>query len=116
MGSGRGTGRGGMRVLIESRIRGEPIHVMWEEGIVTGDLELVDRARRMYRSRSQLIDECDVTAFISALDQAAGERLEVTIWAESEVSEQNRPLGSTSGSGGSTSDVENLDRDELLGM
>ena len=76
-----------MRVRIESRIRGEPIEVLWEEGTVTGDLELVERARRMYESRSQIIDENDVTAFIAALEQAAGDRLDITVWPEAEVNE-----------------------------
>ena len=56
---------------------------------MTGDLELVDRARRIYRSRSQQIDENDLTDFISALEQAAGERLDVTIWPETDVAEHN---------------------------
>ena len=69
-----------MRVRIESRIRGQPIHMLWDEGIVTGDLELVDRARRMYRSRGQQINETDITAFLSALEFAAGDHLDITIW------------------------------------
>ena len=86
---GRDEGRGGMRVRIESRIRGELVRLTWDEGSVTGDLELVDRARRIYRSRSQQIDENDITAFLSALEQAAGERLDVTIWPEIEGPEHN---------------------------
>ena len=78
-----------MRVRIESHIRGELVQLTWDEGNVTGDLELVDRARRIYRSRSQQIDEHDITAFLSALEQAAGERLDVTIWPETEVPEHH---------------------------
>ncbi len=86
---GRDVGRGGMRVRIESQIRGELVRLTWDDGSVTGDLELVDRARRIYRSRSQQIDENDITAFLSALEQAAGERLDVTIWPETEGLEHN---------------------------
>ena len=78
-----------MRVRIESQIRGESIEVLWDEGTVTGDLELVERARRMYELRSQEIDEADVTAFIAALEQAAGDRLEITIWPEAEIREKS---------------------------
>ena len=78
-----------MRVRIESQIRGELVRLTWDDGSVTGDLELVDRARRLYRSRSQQIDENDLTDFISALEQAAGERLDVTIWPETDVTEHN---------------------------
>lgn len=73
-----------MRVRIDSRIRGEPVRILWDEGRVTGDLELVDRARKMYRSRSQRIDETDITAFLSALELASGDHLDITIWPESE--------------------------------
>ncbi len=76
-----------MRVRIGSHIRGEPVHLIWDEGCMTGDLELVDRARRMYRARNEQLDENDVTAVIAALEQAAGERLDITIWPESEGSE-----------------------------
>jgi len=75
-----------MRVGIESQIRGEPIHMIWDEGRVTGDLELVYRARRMYEARNERLDENDVTAFIAALEQAVGDRLDITIWPDSEVS------------------------------
>lgn len=78
-----------MRVRIESCIRGEHVRVIWDEGAVTGDLELVDRARRMYRSRDRHIDEADITEFLTALELAAGNRLEVTIWPETEVRETN---------------------------
>ena len=78
-----------MRVRIESHIRGELVRVTWDEGNVTGDLELVDRARRIYRSRSEQIDENDIAAFLSALEQAAGERLDVTIWPETDGPEHN---------------------------
>ena len=77
-----------MRVRIESRIRGETIEVVWDEGAVTGDLELVERARRMYESRREVIDETDVTAFIAALEHASGERLDITIWPEGQVPEK----------------------------
>ena len=72
-----------MRVRIETRIRGQPIQILWDEGTVTGDLELVDRARRMCRSRRQPIDETDITLFLSALELAAGDHLDITIWPES---------------------------------
>lgn len=73
-----------MRVQIDSRIRGEPVQVVWDEGTVSGDLELINRARRMYQSPSRQFDEADVTAFISAIERAAGERVEITIWPDSE--------------------------------
>lgn len=79
-----------MRVRIESHIRGELVQVVWDEGTVTGDLELVDRARRMYESHSQLIDESDVTAFIAALEQAAGERVDITIWPDPDRPDPSR--------------------------
>ena len=79
-----------MRVRIESHIRGELVQVVWDEGTVTGDLELVDRARRMYRSQSLQIDENDVTAFIAALEQAAGERVDITIWPDPEQPDKSR--------------------------
>jgi hypothetical protein len=79
-----------MRVRIESHIRGELVQVLWDEGTVTGDLELVDRARRMYESHSQQIDESDVAAFIAALEQAAGGRVDITIWPDSERSDAER--------------------------
>ncbi len=67
--------------------RGEAVHLTWDEGRFTGDLELVYRARRMYQARNRQLDENDVTAFIAALEQAVGDRLGVTIWPDSDVIE-----------------------------
>ncbi len=69
-----------MRVLIEGCIRGESVEVVWDDGVVSGDMELVRRARLMGRTRRRPIDEEDVAGFISALEAAAGGRLDVTIW------------------------------------
>jgi hypothetical protein len=69
-----------MRVGIDGHIRGEPIHIDWVGGIVDGDLELVDRARRMYLDEhGQPIDESDPAVFISALEHASPEHLHIEI-------------------------------------
>ncbi len=69
-----------MRVRIDGCIRGESVEVVWDDGVVSGDMELVRRVRLMGRTRRQPVDEEDVASFISALEAAAGERLDVTIW------------------------------------
>lgn len=72
-----------MRVGIDGHIRGEPIHIDWMSGAVRGDLELVERARRMYeRAHGHPIDETDPAVFISALEHAAPEKLHIEIFAE----------------------------------
>ena len=72
-----------MRVGIDGHIRGEAIHIEWVRGAVWGDLELVERARRMYRERhGHPIDESDPAAFISALEHAAPESLHIEIFAD----------------------------------
>ncbi len=69
-----------MRVLIDGCIRGEPVEVVWDDGVVSGDMELVRRARLMSIASRRTFDEGNVAEFLSALERAAGDRLEVTIW------------------------------------
>lgn len=74
-----------MRVGIDAHIRGEPIHIDWVEGTVMGDLELVERARRMYeQAHGHPIDESDPAVFITALEWASPEHLRVEIFADSD--------------------------------
>ena len=48
-----------------------------------GDLELVERARRMYEQlHGHPIDESDPAVFITALERASPERLHVEIFAD----------------------------------
>ncbi len=69
-----------MQVRIDGHLRGEPIHIVWREGAVTGDLELVHRARQLYRrAHGEPIDETDPVAFITALEQASPEHLDVHV-------------------------------------
>ncbi len=68
-----------MRVLVEGCIRGEPIEVIWDDGVISGDLELVRRARMLAASERRPIDESDPAAFISALERSVAQRLDVTI-------------------------------------
>jgi len=68
-----------MRVLIDGCIRGEPIEVVWDDGVISGDLELVRRARLMAATERRPIDEGNAAAFISALERSVAQRLEVTI-------------------------------------
>ena len=75
-----------MRIGIDGHIRGEPIHIEWVDGAVLGDLELVEHARRMYEHvHGHRIDESDPALFISALEQAAPERLHVEIFADDDI-------------------------------
>lgn len=81
-----------MQVLIVGHIRGEPIHIEWREGTVTGDLELVDRARLLHRrAHGEPIDETDPVAFISALELASPEHLEIHVGPDA-VSKERRDL------------------------
>ena len=41
------------------------VHTVWDQGVVTGDLDLVERAHDRYHSRYRKIDENNVTEFIS---------------------------------------------------
>ena len=69
-----------MHVRIEGHIRGQPIRIVWRDGAVTGDLELVERARRLHRSEHGTpIDECDPVSFITALEHASCEHLDVRV-------------------------------------
>jgi len=68
-----------MRVQIDGCIRGEPIQVLWDDGSISGDLEIVRRARLMASAERRPIDEGDAVAFISALERSVAQRLEVTI-------------------------------------
>jgi len=68
-----------MRVLIDGWIRGEPIEVVWDDGVITGDMELVRRARLMAANERRPIDEGNAAAFISALERSVAQRLDVTI-------------------------------------
>jgi len=79
-----------MRVLIDGCIRGEPVEVIWEDGVVSGDMELVRRARLMCLRGRRRYDEGDAASFISALEYASGERLEVSIWPSDEWSATDR--------------------------
>lgn len=68
-----------MRVLIDGCIRGEPVQVVWDDGVISGDMEIVRRARMMAAAERRPIDEGNAVAFISALERAVAQRLEVTI-------------------------------------
>jgi len=76
-----------MRVLIDGWIRGEPIEVVWDDGVITGDMELVRRARLMAANERRPIDEGNAAAFISALERSVAQRLDVTILP----SDDNKP-------------------------
>ncbi len=78
-----------MRVLIDGCIRGDPVEVVWDDGVVSGDMELVRRARLMARAARRPFGYEDVAAFISALEFAAGERLEVTIWPSGDLAAES---------------------------
>ena len=74
-----------MQVRIDGHIRGEAIHIVWHEGAVSGDLELVERARLLHhRVHGAPIDETDPVAFITALEQASPEHLEIHVGPELE--------------------------------
>lgn len=74
-----------MRLRIDGHIRGRPIHIEWTEGAVSGDTELVDRARRLYVDEHRApIDEADPVAFISALEHAAPGHLKVHVSPDTE--------------------------------
>lgn len=69
-----------MHIRIDGHIRGESIRIVWRDGRVTGDLELVDRARRLHQvEHGTPIDETDAVAFITALSHASCQRLEVQV-------------------------------------
>lgn len=69
-----------MQVRIDSHIRGEHVRIVWSEGTVTGDLELVERARRLHRiEHGGPIDEADPVAFLTALGHASCEELSVRV-------------------------------------
>jgi len=68
-----------MRVLINGCIRGEPVEVVWDDGVISGDMEIVRRARLMAATERRPIDEGNAAAFISALERAVAQRLDVTI-------------------------------------
>ena len=74
-----------MRVGIDAHIRGEPVHIEWVGGTVMGDLELVDRARRMYEQvHGHPSDESAPAVFIAALERASPQHLHVEIFADSD--------------------------------
>ena len=77
-----------MHLTIDGHLRGEAIHIEWAEGSVTGDLELVERARSLYRRlHRRPFDESDPVAFISALERVSPEHLDVHV----DVEEDSRP-------------------------
>jgi hypothetical protein len=72
-----------MHLTIDGHLRGEAIHIEWTEGSVTGDLELVERARDLHlRLHRRPFDESDPVAFISALERVSPEHLDVRLDAE----------------------------------
>lgn len=72
-----------MRVRIDGHIRGDAIHIEWVAGAIEGDLELAERARRMYLSEHGVpIDEGDPAAVIAALEKASPEHLHIEILAD----------------------------------
>ncbi len=74
-----------MYVTVNGHIRGEPIHIEWAGGVVTGDLYLVERARRLYlHEHGEPIDETDPAVFIAALERASAEHLHVVIHADAD--------------------------------
>jgi hypothetical protein len=77
-----------MHLSINGHLRGEAIHIEWTEGSVTGDLELVERARNLHRRlHRRPFDETDPVAFITALERVSPEHLDVHLAAE----EDSRP-------------------------
>ncbi len=72
-----------MHLTIDGHLRGEAIHIEWTEGSVTGDLELVERARDLHRRlHHRPFDEADPVAFITALEMVSPEHLDVQLGEE----------------------------------
>lgn len=81
-----------MRVRIDGEIRGDPIRIEWVGGAIVGDLELAERARRLYLDEHGVaMDESDPAAVIAALEEASPEHLHVEILPDADDDRSGRP-------------------------